>query len=104
MLALVSLLSDAVGNLTGSALPVSPDISTVVQQFAQQFVSASTVLLDTVNSTVIDIARLAYGSLLLVGLVLYYTHVEKRLGKDLIKGGILLAVLVEFVFPYFVKL
>jgi len=104
MLGIVGIFSDAVGNLTGSALPVSPDIGSVLQQFAQQFVSVSTVLLNVVNSTVIDVARIAYVSLLLVGLVLYYTRLEKRLGKDLIKGGVLLAILVEFVFPYIVKL
>jgi hypothetical protein len=35
----------------------------------------------------------------MLGLLLYFTHVERRLGKDLIKGGVALAVLSEFVFP-----
>ena len=95
---------DIAGNVTGAALPLSPDITTVIQQFAQQFMTISTFLLTTINSTVIEVARLAYGSLLLLGLVLYFTHVERRLGKDLVKGGVLLAILVEFVFPYIVKI
>jgi hypothetical protein len=33
------------------------------------------------------------------GLLLYFTHVNRRQGKDLVKGGVVLAVLSEFVFP-----
>jgi len=61
-------------------------------------------LLTTVDSTVVDLARMAYVSLLMVGLLLYFTHIERRLGKDLIKGGVALAVLSEFVFPVLTKL
>jgi hypothetical protein len=76
-----------------------PDMGSIVQNLAQQFTSVMSVVLATVDATVVDIARLAYVSVLLIGLLLYFTHVEKRLGKDLIKGGVILAVLSEFVFP-----
>jgi hypothetical protein len=76
----------------------------LIQQLAQQFSSTLTALLATVDSTVIDIARVAYVTLLLLGILLYYTHVANRLGKDLIKGGVALAVISEFVFPWLVKL
>ena len=79
-------------------------MSTVIQQLAQQFTSMMSVVLTTVDSTVIDLARLAYVSVLMIGLLLYFTHVERRLGKDLIKGGVALAVLSEFVFPVISKL
>lgn len=62
------------------------------------------VLLATLNSTVTDLARIAYVSLLMVGILLYYTHLGTRLGKDLIKGGIALAIIAEFVFPWLAKL
>jgi hypothetical protein len=104
MLGFIAGLLVAAGNATASALPISPDISSEIQQFAQQFTVTSNYLLTTLNSAVIDVARLAWGSLLLLGLVLYYTHASTRLGKDLIKGGVLLAILVEFVFPFIVKL
>jgi anti-anti-sigma regulatory factor len=71
----------------------------LVQQLAKQFTSAVTVLLATIDSTVIDLSRVAYVSLLMIGLLLYFTHVERRLGKDLIKGGVALAIISEFVFP-----
>ena len=38
-------------------------------------------------------------SMLMIGLVLYFTHVESKLGIDPINGGVVLAVLSEFVFP-----
>ena len=76
-----------------------PDFANTFQQLAQQFVSMLSTVLAAINSTVIEIARLAYISILLVGLLLYFTRVEKRVGKDLIRGGVILAVLSEFVFP-----
>ena len=76
----------------------------MVQQFAQQFTAAVTALLATVDSTVVDLSRVAYVSLVMIGLLLYYTHIERRLGKDLIKGGVALAIISEFVFPALAKL
>lgn len=52
----------------------------------------------------IQVTRLAYVSILLIGILLYFSHVERRLGKDLIKGGVVLAVLSEFVFPALIRL
>jgi hypothetical protein len=80
-----------------------PDFGTIVQQMARQFVAIMTSVLTTINVAVIDVSRLAYISVLLVGLILYSTHLDKRLGKDLIKGGVILAVLSELVFPQLVK-
>jgi len=80
-----------------------PDFGTTIQQMAQQFVTVMTTLLMTINSTVIEISRLAYISVLLVGVLLWATHLDKRLGKDLIKGGVILAVLAEFIFPQLTK-
>ena len=81
-----------------------PGAENLIQQFAQQFTAAVTLLLATVDSTVVDLARVAYVSLVMVGLLLYYTHIERRLGKDLIKGGVVLALLSEFVFPVLTKI
>ena len=76
----------------------------LIQQLAQQFTAAVTVLLSTIDSTVVDLSRVAYVSLVMIGLLLYYTHIERRLGKDLIKGGVALAIISEFVFPFLTKL
>ncbi len=80
-----------------------PGATNLIQQLAQQFTSTATTLLSTVDSTVVDLSRVAYITLLMLGLLLYFTHVERRLGKDLIKGGVALAILSEFVFPVLTK-
>lgn len=85
-------------------VPPPPSSENLIQQLAQQFTAAVTALLSTVDSTVVDLSRIAYASLLMLGLLLYFTHVERRLGKDLIKGGVALAVISEFVFPILTKL
>ena len=80
-----------------------PDFGSTISQLAQQFTSFMSSLLTTIDVTVIDLARLAYVTVLLLGVFLYFTRLEKHLGKDLIKGGIILAILSEFVFPMLVK-
>jgi hypothetical protein len=57
-----------------------------IQQLAQEFVNLATTLLTTINTTVIEISRLASVSILLIGLPLYFTRLGRRLGMDLIKG------------------
>jgi len=85
-------------------IPPPPGADNLVQQLAQQFTSMVTVVLTTIDSTVIDLSRIAYVTLLMLGVLLYYTHIERRLGKDLIKGGVALAIISEFVFPVLSKL
>jgi len=100
---MLDVLAAAVGVLgvaSGLDVPAPPDMGALIQQFAQQFTSMATIVLTTVNSTVLEISRLAYISILLIGVLLYFTHAERRLGKDLIKGAILLAVFTEIVFPF----
>jgi len=81
--------------------PPAPD--TLIQQFAQQFTSTVTYLLSVVDGTVVDLARVVYVTLLLLGILLYYTHLAQRLGKDMIKGGVALAIVSEFIFPWLLK-
>ncbi len=76
----------------------------LIQQLAQQFASTVTLLLTTLDSTVVDVSRVAHVTLLMLGLLLYFTQVERRLGKDLVKGSVALAVVSEFVFPVIMKL
>jgi hypothetical protein len=79
--------------------PAPPDAGTIVAQLAQQFTAMASTVLTTVDSTVIVAARLAYVTTVMLGVVLYFSHAERRLGKDLIRGGVILAVLAEFVLP-----
>jgi predicted membrane-bound dolichyl-phosphate-mannose-protein mannosyltransferase len=87
-----------------------PDIQTppgaenLIQQFEQQLMSTVSALLATVDSTVVDVSRVAYVSLAMICLLLYYTLIERRLGKNPIKGGVALAIISEFVFPVLTRL
>lgn len=87
-----------------SSIQPPPGAESMIQQFAQQFSSTTTFLLSTVDAAVMDITRVAYVTILMVGALLYFTHASMRLGKDLMKGGVFLAVIVEFVFPWLIKL
>ena len=79
--------------------PQPPDPANAIQQFASQFATETAAVLTSVNSAVLDIVRVAYVTCLLVGVLLYFTHLGRRLGKDLIVGGVLLVVLGEYVIP-----
>lgn len=84
--------------------PGSPqDLVSLIQQLASQFAAAAKQLLQVIDLTVIDLSRAAYITVILLGVFLYFTRLERRLGKDMIKGGIVLALLTEFLFPLISK-
>jgi hypothetical protein len=87
-----------------SGIPNPPDFGSIIQQLASEFTSVATALLVAIDSAAIDLARVAYVTVILLGTLLYFTHLERRLGKDLVKGGVVLAVLSEIVFPQLFKL
>ncbi len=51
----------------------------------------------------VDVTRVAYITVFILGVLLYFTRLHKRLGRELITGGVVLAVLSEFVFPLILK-
>lgn len=85
--------------LADQEIAQAPDFISVIRELSQQFSNVMKQVLFTIDATVIDISRVAYISLILLGILLYYSRIERRLGKDLIKGGIILAILSEFIFP-----
>jgi hypothetical protein len=95
----VLLAIPAVASAIGLPLleaPQSPDLATAIQQFATETAAA----LSSVNAAALEIARVAYVTCLLVGVLLYFTHIgRRRLGKDLVVGGALLLVITEYVIP-----
>jgi hypothetical protein len=96
------LLLPAVASAIGLPIldaPSAPDFAPTIQQFASQFATETAVVLASVDTAVIDIARVAYVTCLLVGVLLYFTHLGRRTGKDLIVGGVMLAVITEWLIP-----
>jgi len=86
---------------SGVAQDIQPsvDLPTRIEQIAKEFTAAATWIIGIVNTSMIQISRVAYISIVLIGVLLYSTHLAKRLGKDLIQGGLVLAILSEIIFP-----
>ena len=100
------LLMSAPGVASAMGLPAldaspAPDLATAIQQFASQFAVETAAVLTSVDTAVLDIARVAYVTCLLVGVLLYFSRLGRRMGKDLIVGGVILAVIAEYLIPTF---
>jgi hypothetical protein len=76
-----------------------PDLVTAILQFAGQFATGTGAALSSLNLAVVDVARMAYLTCLLIGVLLYFTRVGRRLGKDMVIGGVLLVVVSEYMVP-----
>jgi hypothetical protein len=100
---LASLLALSPLDPTPAPAASPADFGSEVQQLANEFSAMAGQLLSAINAAVVDITRLAYITVLILGLFLYFTRLHRRLGRELITGGIVLAVLSEFVFPAIVK-
>lgn len=99
------LLLVALASLSLPLMDVQPtDMGGVLQQLTNQFATATTQLLTAVDTATIEITRVAYVTALLIGVLLYFTRIHRRLGRDLITGGIILAILSEFLLPLITKL
>ena len=79
--------------------PLDSGFSGELQQLANEFNEIAAQLVSTADNVIIDLTKLAYVTALLLGLFLYFTRLARRLGRELIIGGIILAILVQFVFP-----
>lgn len=89
------------------AEPISPSDG------ASKFTEIISNIIKTVEQTTIQFANMVlrasmavigalYAPLAVVGIVLYVTHVNRYLGRQLIIGALLLAFFVEFVLPAFI--
>jgi hypothetical protein len=99
LLLAVPAVASAIGLPLLDAPQAPPDLATAIQQFASQFATEPATVISSVNAAFLDIARVAYVTCLLVGVLLYFTHLGRRLGKDLVISGVLLVVVSEYVIP-----
>jgi hypothetical protein len=95
--------------LTTLGLPLvdnsnSTNMVSSIQSFASQFATGAATVLGSVDTVALQIMRALYVTLLVVGVLLYFSHANRRLGKDFMSGGIALIVMIEFVFPFISKL
>jgi hypothetical protein len=80
------------------------EIGTVIQQLSGGFVTNATQFLTAIDSAAVRLARLVYVTAFLVGVLLYFTGLRRGLGREMITGGVVLAVLSEFILPVLLKL
>lgn len=80
------------------------DAASSVQQWVNHFSAGSAQVLQAVNTALTDVFKLAWITLISIGILLYLTHLNRRLGKDFIFGGTAMALLVQFIFPVVFKL
>lgn len=81
-----------------------PDIATIIQQLSGGIAANATQFVMALDSAAIRLARLAYVAAFLIGALLYFTQLHKNLGRDMVTGGLFLAVLSEFILPALFKL
>ncbi|MGQ9782041.1 MAG: hypothetical protein ACUVQ8_07340 [Nitrososphaeria archaeon] len=70
------------------------------EDLANRFLALAEKIISIVKVIVAQISRIAYTLVGMVGVLLYFSRFNKRIGIDLIKGAVILAVIVEVVFPF----
>ena len=70
-----------------------------IQNFANSFAANVNVVTLTLDNATVDIGKAAVVFLVIVGVLLWFSRVNKRLGKDLLAGGIIIGFFIEFVVP-----
>jgi hypothetical protein len=70
-----------------------------IQNFASGFATNMNLVTLTLDNAAVDIGKAAVVFLVIVGVILWFTRVNKRLGKDLLAGGILIGLFIEFGVP-----
>lgn len=75
-----------------------------IQNFATNFAANVTAVTVTMDNAAIDIAKVAVVFLVIAGVLLWFTHLNKHLGKELVSGGIIIGLFVEFVVPFLLSI
>jgi hypothetical protein len=70
-----------------------------IQNFASGFATNMTAVTLTMDNAAVDIGKAAVVFLVITGVILWFTRVNKRMGKELVSGGILIGIFIEFVVP-----
>lgn len=70
-----------------------------LQGWVSSFATNAAAVTLTMDNATIDIGKAAVVFLVIAGVVLWFTHVNKHLGKELLEGGIVIGLFIEFVVP-----
>jgi len=72
--------------------------------FANSFAVNMSAVMLSLDSAVIDVGKAAVVFLVIAGIVLWFTRINKRLGKELLVGGVLMAFFVTYVVPFLMSI
>ncbi len=114
---LASILA-AVANATSTSastapLPLDPALTNstassgvvpALQGWVNSFATNAAAVTLTMDNAAIDIGKAAVVFLIIAGIVLWFTHVNKHLGKEMVEGGIVIGLFMEFGVPLLMSL
>lgn len=116
----VARLLEAVTNATSTAVAAAPaqlasaapstnstglsGVVPAIQGFVNGFAVNMSAVTLTMDNAAVDIGKAAVVFLVIMGVLLWFTRVNKRLGKELLEGGIIVGLFIEFVVPFLMSI
>jgi hypothetical protein len=111
------ILAAAVANANAAPLPLasaSPAVAAnstsvsgivpAIQGFVSGFATNASAVTLSMDNAAIDLGKAAVVFLVIAGVLLWFTRVNKHLGKDLVEGGIFIGLFIEFVVPFLMSI
>ncbi len=112
----LALFLEAVANATTTAIASVPanlaspspalanstavsGIIPAIQNFASGFATNMSAVTLTFDNAAIDIGKAAVVFLVISGVLLWFSRVNKHLGKELVEGGVIIGLFIEFAVP-----
>lgn len=90
----------AAGNSTATA----GGFLTSAQSFISEATSTLSALATLLDNAALTIAELFVVFMLVTGLLLYFSRLNRRLGRELAEGGIIIAIIAKFIAPWLMSL
>jgi hypothetical protein len=75
-----------------------------IQNFASGFAANASVVTLSLDNATIDIGKAAVVFLVIAGVLLWFSRANRRLGKELVQGGIFIGIFIEFVVPFLMSI
>lgn len=94
------LLLAAANSTASSSAGNSTSIAPSFVGWINGFVAELQALIAELNAAALDIGRAAFSFLIIAGALLWFSRANRHVGKDLLAGGIFIAVFIEFVAPW----
>ena len=76
------------------------DIVQTVTNMIDEFMAGGSQVAIHIIYGLIKLARVVYVLLIILGVFLYFSQINRRTGKSLIIGGVIMAFTFEYVVPY----